>query len=130
MNSALDAVAERRREWVEVVNDGSVERYADLVTADVVWLPPAGEPITSRQAFRDWLEPFFAGYAYRFSVEPTEVRPFDGWCAELGNFRSALSAKSGGEPQEHGGRYFALWRLDPDGAWRIERYVDGVGGGA
>jgi uncharacterized protein (TIGR02246 family) len=130
MNSALDPVAERRREWVSVVNDGALEGYADLVTQDVAWLPPAGDPITSREAFRAWLEPFFARYDYRFSLEPTQVRAFDGWCAELGHFRSALSAKSGGETQEHASRYFALWRLDTDGTWRIERYVDGVGGGA
>lgn len=130
MSSSIDAVAERRSEWVAVVNEGSLEGYADLVTADVVWLPPAGDPIMGRQAFRTWLEPFLAGYDYRFSLEPTQVRPFDGWCAELGQFRSALSPKGGGDSQAHEGRYFALWRLDADGIWRIERYVDGVAGGA
>jgi uncharacterized protein (TIGR02246 family) len=128
--TALNAVSERRRQWMAVVNEGAVEGYADLVTADVVWLPPAGDPITSRQAFRAWLEPFFGRYDYRFSVEVIQVRAFDGWCAEIGNFRSALSAKGGVEPQEHTGRYFVLWRLDVDGSWRIERYVDGIGGSA
>lgn len=127
MNTALEAIAARRREWMAVVNEGTVDAYADLVTDDVVWLAPAGDPITGRPAFRAWLEPFFARYDYRFSVEPIQVQGFEGWCAELGHFRSVLSASGGGEPQEHSGRYFVLWRMDPDGSWRIERYVDGVG---
>lgn len=127
MTTVADGVAERRREWMAVVNEGALEGYADLVADDVVWLPPTGAPLTSRQAFRAWLEPFFTRYDYEFWVEPLEVRPFDGWCAEVGRFRSVLSTDPGHEPQEHTGQYFVLWRLDADGLWRIERYVDGIG---
>lgn len=128
MDSPADPVSERRREWMTVVNDGSLEDYADLVTDDLVWLPPAGEPLASREAFRAWLEPFFGRYDYDFSVEPVQIRAFDGWCAESGRFRSVLSERGGGAPQEHEGWYFVLWRLEADGVWRIERYVDGIRG--
>lgn len=121
-------LAERRREWIAAVNAGEAERYADLVTEDVVWLPPSGAPLIGRDAFRAWLEPFFRQYDYRFSVEPDQLRTFDGWCAEAGRFRSVLSSAAGAEPRAHEGRYLVLWRLDADGVWRIERYVDGVGG--
>lgn len=126
MSAATDPVADRRGEWMAAVNQGALDDYADLVTEDLVWLPPAGEPLTGRQAFRAWLEPFFARFDYLFSVEPVQVRAFDGWCAEAGRFRSVLTEKGGGAPQEHTGRYLVLWRLEPDGVWRIERYVDGV----
>lgn len=126
MSTVIDAIDKRRREWIAVVNRGMLEDYADLVAEDVVWLPPAGAPLTSRQAFREWLRPFFAQYDYEFSVEALEVRVFDGWCAEVGRFRSVLYNKSG-DPQQHTGQYFVLWRLDADGSWRIERYVDGIG---
>ena len=126
--SAEVEVDDRRREWIAVVNNGSLDDYADLVAEDVVWLPPAGPALTSRRAFREWLEPFFTRYDYEFSVEPSEVRVFESWCAEVGRFRSVLST-GGGDPQEHAGNYFVLWRLDADGTWRIERYVDGIGKG-
>lgn len=128
MTTIVNTIDERRREWMAVVNEGALEDYADLVADDVVWLPPAGAPLTGRQAFREWLKPFFGQYDYEFSVEALEVRAFDGWCAEVGHFRSVLSTRSG-DPQEHTGRYFVLWRLDADGSWRIERYVDGIGKG-
>lgn len=61
-------------------------------------------------------------------MEPAQIRAFDGWCAETGRFHTVLSEKGNGAPQEHGGWYFALWRRDADGTWRIERYVDGIRG--
>ena len=127
--SAAAGVDRRRHEWITVVNNGSLDEYADLVAEDVVWLPPAGGALTGRKAFREWLRPFFTRYDYEFTVEPSEVRVFDGWCAELGRFRSVLST-GGGDRQEHTGNYFVLWRLDADRTWRIERYVDGIGEGA
>lgn len=129
MSGVVDAVAVRRREWVDAVNGGSLERYADLLAEDAVWLPPSGPPILGRDGFRRWLEPFFGRFEYDFFLEPARVIPFDGWCAEHGRFRSALTEKGGDTPQVHGGDYFVLWRLDPDGAWRIERHVDVSGGG-
>ena len=126
MSHSPDPVAARRQAWAERVSAGALEAYAELVSDDVVWLPPRGTPIVGRAAFTTWLAPFFARYAYQFSVEPTQVRAFDGWCAETGRFRSVLRERTGGEPMEHTGSYFVLWRRDADGAWRIERYVDGI----
>lgn len=120
----MKAIAGRRDEWIASVNDGDLERYAALVTQDVVWLPPSGDPIVGREGFKAWLEPFFGRYAYDFSLDHVRVRPCGSWCAELGEFRSVLSLSGEGEGQEHAGRYFALWRLEQDGEWRIERYVD------
>ena len=123
----MSDVDERRSEWIRVVNRGSVDGYADLVARDVVWLPPAGAPIEGREAFRRWLEPFFEQYDYEFDLDPVQVRMFEGWCAEVGRFRSVLVRKGSDDRQAHGDGYFVLWRLDPDTVWRIERYVDGIG---
>lgn len=127
MTDAQEEIRQRRREWRAAVNAGDIVAYADLVAEDLVWLPPAGDPIEGRTGFRAWLEPFFGRYRYDFHVEPGRVRAFDGWCAERGTFRSVMTARSGGEPQEHRGSYTLLWRRDDDGLWRIERYVDGLG---
>jgi len=129
MNSSptLPAVAARRDDWCAALNDDDPDAYLDLVAEDLVWLPPMGAPIEGREAFRRWLEPFMERFEYEFAVAPAHIRPFDGWCAETGRFRSVLTEKTGGEPRAHGGHYFVLWRLDDDGVWRMERYVDGVG---
>jgi len=128
VTAAREEIEERREDWKAAVNACDIDAYADLVVDDLVWLPPAGRPIEGRERFRAWLMPFFEAYDYDFSVEPIEVRVFDGWCAEAGRFRSVMSPKGGGDPQEHGGNYALIWRQDTDdGEWRIERYVDGFG---
>lgn len=124
MSEITEAITRRRREWVEAVNARDLEAYADLVTEDLVWLPPMGEPIESREAFRAWLQPFFESWEYDFSVEARRIQAFDGWCVERGRFLSRLTPAGGGEAREHGGEYLIFWRLDGDGAWRIERYAD------
>lgn len=127
MKDVQEEIRQRRKEWREAVNACDVAAYADLVTENLVWLPPMGNAIEGRESFRAWLEPFFGRFSYDFHVEPGRVRMFAGWCAEVGTFRSVMTARSGGEPQEHGGSYTLLWRREDDGVWRIERYVDGLG---
>ena len=123
------AVSARRQEWVRAVCEADLDGYTSIVTEDVVWLPSTGDPVVGRGAFRRWLEPFLSRYEYTFTVDPLDVRMFDGWCAELGLFRSRLVPRDVGDPLEHAGRYFLLWRLDEQGEWCIERYVDGIGTG-
>ncbi len=114
---------DRHGAWIEVVTSGDVDAYADLVTEDVVWMPPHGPAVVGRAAFRSWLRPFFEEYAYEFSLEGVRSRASERWIAETGTFRSRMTPGGGGAAAEHGGRYLALWRRDA-GAWRIERYID------
>jgi uncharacterized protein (TIGR02246 family) len=118
----------RRREWIAAVESGDIDAYAEIVAADVVWIPPSGAPITGREGFREWLSPFMAEYDYGMSFNPSESVEVGDWAWETGRFVSRMRAKAGGAPMEHGGRYFVLWRAEADGKWRIDRYVDGVGG--
>lgn len=128
MKGTREELEHRRNEWRTAVNQGDLESYLELVTTDVVWLPPAGSPVQGREAFGNWLEPFFGAYDYDFQLEPKRVLVFEGWGAEGGSFTSVMRPKGGGEPQEHRGTYAVLWRLDEgDQTWRIERYVDGFG---
>jgi uncharacterized protein (TIGR02246 family) len=115
---------QRHRAWIAAVTSGDVDAYANLVTEDVVWMPPHGPAVVvGRAAFRSWLRPFFEEYAYEFSLDGLKSRGSERWIAETGTFRSRMTPASGGAPAEHGGRYLALWRRDDD-VWRIERYVD------
>lgn len=116
-------IDQRRHDWIAALESGDVDAYADLVTADVVWLPPHGDAVVGREAFRSWLAPFLAEYAYEFSLAGIRVREAAGWVAETGEFRSRMVPRGGGPAATHSGRYFLLWRREDD-VWRIERYVD------
>lgn len=124
--ASRDEASSRREAWIAAVNAGDADRYATLVTEDVVWIPPSGEPLHGREAFRAWLAPFVDSFSYELDLTPSASHEAGRWAWETGAFRSRMQPRKGGDPHEHGGRYFVLWRLDEDGTWRIERYVDGV----
>lgn len=119
-----DGAVERRRAWINAVEGRDADDYASIVTNDVVWFPPVGEPLHGRAAFRQWIEPFMGTFRYRLSLAPTASNEAGDWAYETGAFRSVLEPIDGGAAREHDGHYFVLWRNDTDGAWRIERYVD------
>lgn len=114
---------QRHRDWIAAVNATDIAGYAQLVTEDVVWLPPHGGAIAGRTQFRSWLEPFFGSYAYEFSLDDIRARETDGWIAETAAFSSRMTPLAGGAAASHDGRCFVLWRREAD-VWRIERYVD------
>lgn len=124
-----EGLVESHRAWIRAVNDTDLDGYADLVCEDVMWLPPGGDPVEGRAAFRRWLAPFFEAYDYDFTIDDAAISVTGGYAVEKGRFRSVMTPRSGGGATEHGGRFIALWREDADGRWRIDRYVDDTGDG-
>lgn len=122
-------LVESHRAWIRAVGATDVDAYADVVCEDVVWLPPGGDPVEGRAAFRRWLAPFFEAYDYDFTIDDAAISVTGGYAVEKARFRSAMTSRSGGETMEHEGRFIVLWRRDDDGRWRIDRYVDDTGEG-
>jgi uncharacterized protein (TIGR02246 family) len=123
----VDEIRRMRRQWVDVVNAGDVDRYTRMLTHDAVWIPPGEPAVEGREAIREWLEPLFDRYSYRFALRGSRVQLAGDWAVERGAFASRLTRKSGGEPQKNRGTYIVLWRQNESGEWRIERYIDDSG---
>lgn len=112
---------------MEVVNARDVDGYVELLTEDVVWLPPGQPALSGRRAFETWVRPFFERFSYAFTLTEPDVRLAGDWAVERGAFTSTMKSLDGGEPQQHAGRYMVLWRRVAEGEWRIERYIDETG---
>jgi len=132
MPNDRESIERRRQEWIAAVNARDVDGYLDLLTDDVVWLPPGQPAISGNQAFASWVGQFFERFSYEFVITEPEVRVAGNWAVERGAFQTKLTSLNDGQAGQHAGRYLVLWRKEGDGAWRIERYVDDTrsGGGA
>lgn len=119
----IDAIDAGREAWIAAVESGDADGYAALLSPDAVWIPPAGDPIVGRDAFRDWVAPFLEGFEYSMDLAPETVRVGPDHAVEAGRFVSRMTPVAGGETAVHEGRYVVLWRRGPS-AWSIERYAD------
>lgn len=126
MHGIPDSLKKRHQEWVEAVNNGNIDAYADLLAEEAVWIPPGSEPITGRKAFKEWLAPFMENYSYEFSITGEKIKAAGNRALERAKFTSRMTPESGGEPMTHSGTFTVLWHrdVDKDGRWYIERYID------
>lgn len=118
------AISEKRQEWISAVNVGDVENYLSILSENIVWFPPSGQVIGGKEEFRNWVEPFFQNFDYKFSVSNTKIKIIENWAIERGKFTSKLTPKTGGEMMEHFGKYIIFWHREKGGEWKLERYVD------
>ena len=119
----MNSLPDRHRRWIAIVNSRDLEGYVDLVTDDIVWIPPVGAAVVGRQGFRDWLKPFFSSYSYEYTSSDERYLDAGEWVVEYANFETRMTPLSGGGPMSHRGSYTAIWRRDSS-TWRIERYID------
>lgn len=124
MKTIPDALEERHKEWIQVVNDGDIDSYSRILTEDAVWIPPGSEPIEGRQAFKNWLAPFITKYSYRFDIFEIRFNVAGNRVLERAEFSSEMTPKSGGDSMTHSGSFTALWKKEEDNQWYIECYID------
>lgn len=53
--SDAEAIERRRHDWISAVNARNVDAYLDLLTEDVVWIPPSQSALSGHAAFRAWV---------------------------------------------------------------------------
>jgi uncharacterized protein (TIGR02246 family) len=124
MPSDLQTIEHQRQQWTAAVNARDVDRYLELLTEDIVWLPPGQPALSGRRAFESWVRPFFERFSYEFVITEAEVQLAGDWAVERGTFQTKMRAQDDGQSGDHAGTYLVLWRREPGGTWRIERYID------
>lgn len=122
--SIPESLRKQHEKWVKVVNDGNIDAYANLLTKDAIWIPPGQQPIIGREAFRQWLSPFFEKFSYEFSITEEQFIITGNWTYERAKFSSKMTPNSSGKPMTHSGTFAVFWHQNKDKNWYIERYID------
>lgn len=124
MPGDVEEIEHRRQQWSAAVNARDVNRYLEILTEDIVWLPPGQPALSGKRDFESWVRPFFKRFSYEFIITEANVRVAGDWAVERGAFQTKMTATDDAQIGRHTGTYLVLWRREHDSRWRIERYID------
>jgi uncharacterized protein (TIGR02246 family) len=106
----------------------SADNARDLPTvmssysADVMFLPPAGEEVIGREAVEARYRNLFATYAPLIQMQVAEIHLGDEWAFVRGTTQGTLTGVDTGEVTTLDDKFIALLRCDRN-AWKISRLI-------
>ncbi len=109
---AAGQVEARERAFARTMAERDLDAFGTFVSDEAVFFN-GNEPIRGREAIVAAWAPFFQGQEAPFAWEPDVVTVLasGGLALSSGPVRNAA-----GEPA---GRFNSIWRLEPDGVWRV-----------
>jgi ketosteroid isomerase-like protein len=117
-----DPIAARQQVRTEASKRADLETLTELFCEDAVLMPPNETTLYGRAEVREWWEEYFENFRITaLGVTEREVKLFDGWAIERLAYTIAITPISGGERIRDDSRWFAVWRLDTDGVWRMSQ---------
>jgi steroid delta-isomerase len=110
-------------QWRDDFNAGEVDRVCNIFAPDLV-VTYRGQPDRGYAAFCRQLETAVADPALelRYDLEIEEIIPAGDLVVARVTWRLTSSA-AGAEPETRTERGIDIFRLQPDGAWRIARFI-------
>jgi uncharacterized protein (TIGR02246 family) len=117
-----DPIAERHQLSIEASKQNDVDALAALFCEDAVLMAPNETTLYGRSEIREWWEEYFQNFRIMaFVVSERDVTVLDGWAIERWAYTIAINPVAGGDRIRDDSRWFAVWKRDPDGVWRISQ---------
>jgi ketosteroid isomerase-like protein len=102
---------------------GDIDAAAQVFAEDCWQMPPNTEPLVGRSAYRAFWKQAVQWGDWRFTLETQDLLVSGDIAVERGkyilNFQAGPTAPPGLISNEDRGNYVVMWRLDPDGEWRV-----------
>jgi ketosteroid isomerase-like protein len=111
------------RDWAEAVRHRDVDRLLDLVTEDVVFMPPNAPSVVGRAALEQAYRAFFAGFEVHRTFTPEEIQVGVDWAFVRGTDTLEMKQLQGGDPVVVRGRGISILRCVEDGSWKFARGI-------
>jgi uncharacterized protein (TIGR02246 family) len=109
--------------FAAAVSRGDPAAVGAVFATDAVLLMSNAEPVIGRDRIVGHLKAVLAGATEtRYVLATDEVEVFGDAAFERGHY--TLSMKLQGRPVQDRGKYLAIWKRQPDGAWQIYRDID------
>ncbi len=114
-------ITEKNKTLERLYAEGQVDAAANFFTEDVWQMPPNLPPIVGREAYIEFWTQAVQWGAWQFTLDVQEVVVGGSFAMERGKYTLTFDAGSGSPipSSDDRGNYVVLWRLEPDGEWRI-----------
>ena len=121
-SSEQDPTAARHQLQVEAAKNGDLDALVSLFCEDAVLMAPNETTLYGRAEIREWFEEYFQNFRIiTFAVTERDVTLLDGWVIERHSYTIAINPVAGGERIRDDSRWFAIWKLDLEGVWRMSQ---------
>lgn len=118
-----DAIATVRQEHVDAVNGRDVELLLRGMTNDVVYLFPGMEPLIGKDALRAYVTPIYEQASIDIEMRHESLDIAGSRAVEWGVVRGQMTPGAQSTPSLVNLKYIFVYRLEPDGAWRISHAI-------
>jgi len=120
-----EGIRKLTEEWLTAMRNKDVGRLREMVTEDVVFLPPGFPPIRGKQAVEAMFNSFFPQFSsVEQSVSTEEVQVAGEWAFVWGIEEMVLTPERGGPGIQMSGKGMSILRRQPDGRWKFARGIN------
>ena len=119
MMTDLEAIAARRSDFETALNDANIDALSQMVTDDLVAMPPNEPTITGLEANQAWWRQFFDVDSSHTSFFPGELQVAGDWAFDRFTWTGDMTPTGGGETVHEEGKSIWIWQRQSDGTWKL-----------
>ena len=122
-SQAADRVAQTRDKWLAALKSKDVTSAAAFYAADAAFLQPTGYRIEGIKAIRELYEKVVSTFDTDLTLTSRFFEASGNLACDSGEYEETLTNRATAQKQHYRGQYLMVFRLGPDGEWRIIQHV-------
>ena len=122
-SQAADRVAQTRDRWLAAFKAKDVTRAVAFYAADAAFLQPTGDRIEGSKAIRELYEKVASTFDTDLTLTSRFLETSGNLACDSGEYEETLTNRATAQKQRYRGQYLMVFRLGPDGDWRIIQHV-------
>jgi ketosteroid isomerase-like protein len=120
------AAHEAHDAYVHAINSNRLDSFLEVVTDDIVFLPPNSPAISGRASVREWVQGYFDAYETKWEKTSKEFVVRDDWAYEWYEYKSVDTPRADGPAAgtpvvADSGNGINIYRRGDGGVWRVAR---------
>ena len=119
----VEAINRVHDDHTTALNAGDATAYVALLAEGAVLMPPNQPAIIGEDAIREYRQTEFDQITLEVTRPSEEVVVAGDWAFVRHTYAGKQTPKAGGEPTEFRGKGITILQRQPDGSWKIARYM-------